>query len=85
MKLVEGILFATSHQRVTKCLIENNISPESARTITATVVTWNENSIFIEIRLEFGKPGESPGDIRVRIHFDVQSGSFVFDEGALHR
>lgn len=85
MKLVEAIGFATQHQRFVECMQANNIPPESGRSLSANIVTWNEDSIFIEIKVDFGKPGESTGDLRVRLHYDTHSGSYIFDEVAKHK
>jgi len=85
MKLVEAIVFATQHRLFVECMHANNIPPESGRSLSANIVTWNEDWIFIEVKVDFGKPGESTGDIRIRLRYVTHSGSYILDEVARHK
>jgi hypothetical protein len=84
MKLVTAIDFGTQHQQFLDLLSQNSIDPNSARQIVARISNVDPQRTFIEIFLDYGDPGPSSKDIRIRLFYVKNSGTFVYD-GALIR
>jgi len=77
MKLTEAIEFGTNHKDFLKFLIKNRITLDSAWSLSAKVESSkNKREVNITIIIDYGSQGETVGDVRVLVQYNVRSGNF---------
>jgi hypothetical protein len=83
MKLSEAIDFATQHQQFLNMLQQNNINPDVANGLEARIAHRDNQNVFVEIMVDYGFSGPGSNDVRARVHYHQQSGTFFFDNVAI--
>lgn len=83
MKLSLAIDFATQHQQFKTALNQKGIDENSARQIIARLANVTSQRVFVEIFIDYGAPGPSSLDARIRLFYDIHSGSFIFHDVAI--
>jgi hypothetical protein len=83
MRLVTAIDFGTQHQQFKDLLAQNNIDSDSVRQILARISNVDTQRVFIEIFLDYGDPGPSSKDVRIRLFYVKTSKTFVYDSALI--
>lgn len=79
MKLTEAVAFATSHEAFFKFLKSRSINENSASSLHARLAKLEKGKgAWIELIIDYGKPGKSGDDIRIIIYYDIKKGNFNF-------
>jgi hypothetical protein len=79
MRLASAIDFGTEHQDFLNLLSQNNIDVNSARQVLARIASVDAQRVFVEIFLDYGNPGPGSQDVRIRLYYIKNAGSFVYD------